>query len=97
MLRHVVLFTWNEGVTDEQVQLVSEGLAGLPGVIPQIKHYHHGPNVGPSDRNFDYAVVGDFESFDDYVVYRDNNIHQQVIAERIAPLIDKRVAVQYNL
>ena len=97
MLRHVVLLSWNDGVTDEQIRSVSDGLDGLPAVIPQIKQYDHGPNVGPGDRNFDYAVVGDFESFDGYVAYRDNDIHQQLIAERIAPLIANRVAVQFNL
>ena len=95
--RHVVMFKWNDTVDDAHVAWVTEGLATLPGIIPQIVEYHVGADAGINDGNFDYAVVADFASIDDYLVYRDDPDHQALIAERIAGRVDTRAAVQYPL
>ena len=48
-----------------------------------------------SEGNFDYVIVGDYASVEDYVVYRDHPEHQRIIAEMIKPHVAKRAAVQY--
>ena len=48
-------------------------------------------------RTFDYVVVGDFVSADDYVTYRDHPTHQAFIANLIAGRVADRAAVQYEL
>ncbi len=97
MFRHVVMFTWADDVDDEHVAAVSAGLDTLPPAIEQIKQYRHGPDLGLSDQNFDYVVVGDFDSADDYVVYRDHPVHTELIADLIAGRITDRAAVQYHI
>lgn len=97
MMRHVVMFKWADGVDVDHVAAVAAGLDDLAATIEQIKQYRHGPDIGLSDQNFDYVVVGDFDSADDYVAYRDHPVHQAFIAELIAGRITERAAVQYEI
>ena len=96
MLRHCVMFTWSDDVTDEAKAEVSaglDGLASLPGVVA----YRHGPDVGISDGNWDYVVVGDFETTEAYRNYAADQGHLDLIAEKIRPFITGRAAVQYEI
>lgn len=97
MLRHVVMFKWTDDVDDAHVAAVASGLDSLVDVIPEIRAYRHGPDVGVNPDSFDYVVVGDFDSVDDYVTYRDHPTHQQFIRELIVGRISDRAAVQYEL
>ena len=53
-------------------------------------------DLGITEGNFDYVVVADFDSPDDYVVYRDHPVHTAVISELIAGRVAERAAVQYH-
>ena len=97
MFRHVVMFTWKSGTGATDVDEVSRQLDTLPVAIPEIKTYRHGPDAGVNQGNADYVVVGDFDSVEDYLVYRDHPVHQRLIAEVLAPLIASRSAVQYRI
>ena len=97
MLRHTVLFAWNDDVTDEAIATVRRELDETVAVIPEIAAYRHGPDAGLAEGNFDYAVVADFADADDYATYRDHPDHQRVIAESIRPYVRQRVAVQYEI
>ncbi|MBN6057977.1 Dabb family protein [Nonomuraea sp. RK-328] len=97
MIRHVALFTWTDDATDEQKAAVAAALEKLPAAIPQIRAYTFGPDAGINQGNHDFAVVADFDSLDDYVVYRDDLGHQAVIAEYIKPILASRAAVQLSL
>ncbi|MEV4571039.1 Dabb family protein [Nonomuraea sp. NPDC049419] len=97
MIRHIVLFTWTDDATDEQKAAVAEALGTLPGLIPQLRSYTFGQDAGINQGNHDFGVVADFDSVDDYLVYRDHPDHQAVIAERIKPIVASRAAVQLSL
>lgn len=97
MFRHVVMFKWNDDVSSEHIDKVAAALDNLVEVIPEIKDYKHGRDVGLSDQNFDYVVVGDFESADTYAVYRDHAVHQEMIANLIVGRLATRSAVQYKV
>ena len=97
MFRHVVMFTWKPGTNAADVDEVSRQLDTLPMAIPEITTYRHGRDAGVNQGNADYVVVGDFESVEDYIVYRDHPVHQRLIADVLAPLIASRSAVQYRI
>lgn len=97
MLRHVVLFRWRSGVTEDEVASVAAALGQLPAAIPTIRHYRFGADVGLNDGNADFAVVADFDDVDGYLTYRDHPAHQAVIAELIAPNVAERTAVQLDV
>ena len=96
VFRHVVMFRWSEGVDDAHVAEVGRRLDELPAAISAITAYRHGADAGVNDGNFDYVVVADFDSVDDYVTYRDHPVHAAVIADMIAGRVAERSAVQYH-
>lgn len=93
--RHVVMFQWAEGLGDEHVRRVSDGLDALPPVIEQIRGYVHGPDLGVTEGNFDYVLVADFDSEADFLVYRTHPVHLQFIEDLITGNTPGRAAVQY--
>jgi hypothetical protein len=97
MFRHVVLFTWVDGATDEQRSAVATELGRLPEIISEIRAYALGTDAGVSQGNHDFALIADFDSVDDYLVYRDHPAHQAVIAEHIKPIVASRAAIQYTV
>ena len=58
MFRHCVMFRWADDVSDETQATVSAGLDAL-ATLPCVSAYHHGPDAGVSDGNWDYVAVGD--------------------------------------
>ncbi|MEW9549620.1 Dabb family protein [Nonomuraea sp. NPDC050783] len=97
MIRHIVLFTWTDTATDEQRAMVTAELRKLPAAIPQLRAYTVGPDAGLNQGNHDYAVVADFDTVEDYLVYRDHPRHQAVVAEHIKPIVAARAAVQLEI
>lgn len=94
MIRHVALFRWVEGVTDEQVAEVVEALEALPGQVPTIRSYAVGPNLGLGPGRWDFAVVASFDDARGYQAYVDHPAHVRVAEELIAPIRADRAHVQ---
>ncbi|MER5651117.1 Dabb family protein [Streptosporangium sp. NPDC002524] len=97
MFRHVVLFTWKEESTEEQRARVAEELGKLPAAITEIRSYTLGPDAGVNPGNYQFAVVADFDSAEDFVVYRDHPLHQAAIADHIKPIVASRAAAQFEV
>jgi hypothetical protein len=95
-VRHAVLFRFVDGVTDEQVAALGEGLAGLPPRIAEIRDYSFGSDLGLASTTWDYAVVADFDSAEDYTTYRDHPDHRTIVTELVEPISVERVAVQFQ-
>ena len=96
-LRHVVLFRWLPDTVPEDVAAIDAALSTLPGLIPELVDYRFGRDAGLADGNWDFAVVADVASVEDYATYRDHPAHQAVIAEKIRPHVAERAAVQHHL
>ena len=93
-LTHVALFTWKAGTTEQDVDRLCQGLAALPGLIPEIRAYRFGPDAGLNPGNADFAVVADFDDVDGYRVYAAHPAHRDVIDRLVTPLVERRTAVQ---
>jgi hypothetical protein len=85
-----------DDTSDEQKEALRAGLRRLPEIIPEIRAYRFGDDLGLRDDNFDFVVTADFDDLDGYVVYRDNPDHQKAIADLIVPIITARGAVQFE-
>ena len=96
MFRHVVLITWKPDATEAQKGSVAGELGKLPGVIDVIRGYRFGHDIGVNTGNFDFVVVADFADAEDYIAYRDHPLHRALVAERIAPHVAERAAVQFD-
>lgn len=97
MIRHIVLLTFVDTATDEQIQAVADGLSRLPARLPQLQSYLIGRDLRLNDTNATFAVTADFATVDDYVVYRDDPEHRRIIAEHISPILANRTAAQYEI
>jgi hypothetical protein len=96
MIRDTVMFTWKPEATDAQKKQVASELSRLPGLVPSIRAYAMGTDIGINDGNWDFAVSGDFDDVVGYTAYRDDPTHQAIIAEHIKPIIATRAAVQFE-
>jgi len=97
MIRHVVLLSWNEKCTDDSVQAVTDGLAALPGKIPEIRSYQFGPDVQIDRRNADYALIADFENEADYQIYVKHPAHIEFLKNVSGPILDSFSAARFEL
>jgi hypothetical protein len=96
MFRHCVMFKWAEGVSDATKAEISTGLDRL-ATLDAVSSYHHGPDLGVSDGNWDYGIVGDFAEKAAYRVYATEEGHVALINDLIKPNISARAAVQYEV
>ena len=95
--RHVVMFQFHADATAEQKRTLEDRLNTLPGVIPELRAYAVGGDLGVNPGNFDFAVVADFADREAYLVYRDHPAHRKIIEECVSPIVAERHAVQYAL
>jgi Stress responsive A/B Barrel Domain len=97
MIRHVVVFTWTEGMTEEMEQQFAAELNALAPTLPGVRAYRAGPDAGINQGNCDFAVVADFDDVDSYLGYRDNAGHKDIISRFSGPRTKSRAAVQYEI
>lgn len=95
VVRHVVTFTWKPGTTEEDIELLAEGLAALPEQIEAIAAYTFGPDAGLVEGNCDFALVAEFHDGAGYRAYAAHPAHRELIEERVLPILAARMAVQY--
>jgi hypothetical protein len=96
MVRHVVLLTFIDGTTPEEISGIAEELRTLPERIPELRSYVVGVDLDLADDNADLVVVADTDDVDGYIAYRDHPEHQRIIAERIRPIQAARTAAQHE-
>ena len=96
MIRHVVLFRWTPEATAEQKRRVAEELSRLPALVPSLRDYRIGANLGVNPGTFDFAVAADFDDVDGYLAYRDHPEHRAIVEKFIRPIAAQRAAVQYE-
>lgn len=97
--RHVVMFRFADDASDEQRRALAHGLDGMPAATGVVRpeDYRHGFDAGINAASWDYVVVADFASADDYVTYRDHPEHQALIRELVQPIVVDRASVQYEI
>ena len=59
------MFRWTPEATEEQKQQVTAELRRLPALLPVLRAYHVGPDLGLVKGNFEFAVVADFDDLGD--------------------------------
>jgi hypothetical protein len=96
VIRHTVVFQWNGDATQEQKQQVATEVAKLPSMVPSIRAFASGPDVGLNKGNFDFAVSADFDDEVGYLAYRDDPGHRDIVQRFVLPLAAQRAAVQFE-
>lgn len=91
-----MVFRWKPEATDEQRQRVSTELARLPSLVPTLRLFEFGSDLGVNEGNVDFAVFAGFDDLDGYLAYRDNPDHRAMIRDHILPITESRAAVQFE-
>jgi hypothetical protein len=85
MVRHMVLITFREDIPREALDVAMQGLAALPAQIPEIRSMSLGLNLRLIPSDTDVALVADFDSAEDYLVYKDHPEHRRVLLDLVTP------------
>jgi Stress responsive A/B Barrel Domain len=92
----MVAFRWTDQATAEQKAAVSSELSRLPSLVPTVRSFELGTDIGVNEGNGDFAVCASFDDLEGYLVYRDNPDHQAMIRDLIRPIMEQRLAVQFE-
>merc|ERR1711971_258737 len=105
-VRHIVMFTFKEDTTQEQINALSDALIKMKDTIPEIQAVT--PKVDlmlasgqnhPAGKNRSMVAMVDFESAEAYEVYAAHEDHKKVIDDFIKPIMEpgSRAAIQIAL
>ena len=97
MIRHIAVFRFKKGTTDNQVAGVDQGLAELPRLIPEIKAYEFGRSLRYVEGTWDYAVAADFDDESAFKIYDSHPDHVRVVETVIKPLVIDKARIQINV
>jgi hypothetical protein len=96
VLRHVVLFKFNDGTTDEEIRQIENAFCALPGKVDAIYDLEWGTDVSVEnlDQGFTHCFLVTFRSEADRAKYLPHPAHKE-FGELLGPHIDKVVVVDY--
>ena len=96
MLRHVVLFKFKPGTSQENIDKVREAFSALPSKIPEIASYEWGTNNSPEglDKGFTHAFFLSFKSEEDREVYLPHPDHK-AFGEVLSPHLEDVLVLDY--
>jgi hypothetical protein len=97
VLRHVVLFKFKDGTSEEDVNKLNESFNALPDAIPVIKDFEWGINDSPEDfhQDFTHCYLITFNSEEDRdSIYTPHPQHQAFVAS-LGPHLEKVFVVDY--
>ncbi len=97
MVRHVVVFNWRAEASEEAVEALADGLAALPGQVPDILAYTFGPDLGLADDHPDYGLVADFTDVEAFRRYAQHPAHRRLIDDLLKPIVASRHAIQIEV
>jgi hypothetical protein len=95
-LRHVVLFSFKNNATSDQVDGIIEGFARLPEAIPGILSYEWGTNVSPEGLNdgFTHCFTLTFGANEDRDNYLTHPAHQAFVAT-LGACLERSLVLDY--
>jgi hypothetical protein len=96
LLRHVVIFKFNDSSSAEDVQKVADTFYALKKSVPQIKDMEWGINNSPEQFNqgFTHCFIISFRSEKDLADYQNNASHK-AFQEVLKPHMEKVFVVDY--
>ena len=93
MVKHIVMYTFNEGVNKEEaIKVIDGALTPLVGQIPGLLHLE----VKLAFNGMDYALYSEFETRESLEKYAVHPLHLAA-KEKFHHFIGTRVAADYEL
>jgi Stress responsive A/B Barrel Domain len=96
MITHIVTLKLSADAPAGRAEEIAAALLQLPAVIPEIKSYRVGPDLGLNEDNYDLALVAQFDDEAGYRAYATAPAHLAVINELVRPALAARSGVQFE-
>ena len=100
MIKHIVMWKLKEFAEGneklENAKIIKAGLEALKNEISEIKFIEVGININEAEKESDVVLVSEFESMEGLDIYQNNEKHKEV-ATFIKKVVEKRVAVDYEV
>ena len=94
-IRHIVLMSFVDGPSEQQLSRLGAGVAELAAAVPAIAAASWGPDVTSNANNHDFAIVFDFADRAAYEQYRGHPEHQRFIDVHMREIAVEKARVQY--
>lgn len=96
LLRHVVLFNFNEKATPDTIQKIEQAFASLKDKIKEVHSFEWGTNNSPEglDKGLTHCFFVTFLSEADRATYLPHPKHQEFVA-MIGPFVEDVTVVDY--
>ena len=97
MIRHVVLWTFKDGVPQAERDAIVAAVRDLRSTVPSLRSLEIGENVSPERaRGYTHVVVEMFDDLDGLAAYQSHPTHVPVSA-RIREAVSQLVAVDLEV
>lgn len=95
MVTHVVIFTWADGTTAEQVTELGQALDGLAAALSDLVTMIHGPDLRFREGNGDYGLVATFADRAGWAAYQAHPKHKAFVQDFVTPIQASRLTIQF--
>lgn len=96
MIKHVCLINFHEGTDAATRQAIKAAYEKLPALIPQIKSLSVGVDAGLLEGNASFAIIGEFATREDFLVYSQHQAHMDVIYPVCGPAMASYSTAQFE-
>lgn len=79
MIQHMTLIYFKDGTDEARRQAVLAAFQRLPELIPGVRRFRAGLDLGLLEGNAGLAVVAEFDSREDFLAYSTHTAHAEVI------------------
>jgi len=95
-LRHVVIFRFKDGATENQISAIEKAFGELPEKIETIKDYEWGTNVSKENKSegFTHCFLVTFDDQRGLDIYGPHEAHQAFV-EQLLPILDKVLVLDF--
>ncbi len=97
LFRHCVMFRWKKSVRDSTIDTLHEALRDMRKRIGGIVNFTFGDDACGGRDSYDFAVVADFASYDDFMQYSRHPRNRELSMKLLAPMIRERASAQFIL
>jgi len=95
VVTHIVIFTWVDGVTGQQVERFREALDQMASALREITAIRHGPDLRFRVGNGDYALAATFSDREGWNAYQAHPKHKAFVRDFVVPIQASRVTIQF--
>ena len=78
MIRHIVLFQFNEAATPQRVDAYEQSLVDYVAQLDGVLSYTVGRDAGINPGTFDFSIIAEFADEAAFRVYFDDERHKQI-------------------